>query len=433
MRNFKKKWFDELDSHIPPLDSAVMSAPIPEGEKKSPPIFMRLRTPVIAALCLLIISVSVIFLIPKAPPPDTEPFVTSALMLEINPKAVFIANEDGVVVEVVSMNSDADVILSSQTRRDSLIGVSVAEATVSFLNYAARAGYIDLDVPDAIRLSGSGDVTDDIMSGAVDALRGYFSENNIMAVVAPDKLSVSDFSQRLGVSGIETKEALKAHLSEQTKLFCERQMQGKSEQEIKDSYESTFVEGYLKSEITEKIDAYVLDTSSLVTLNLRIVAEAHVDYFTALEYGSLPFFELSDEAQTLISQMSEELTSYEEKYGVQIDSSDALAEAAFGIADLLTDFLTAWAESIDGAINSLPHAVGLDEGLRSLVGTLPTTAEEYAQSVASVSQRLFESTTRDFSESFEAERGAVDYSKLESDIIAEYGSLSAYFDYLSGN
>lgn len=429
MRKFKKRWLRELDAMTPPLDKAVLAEPIPECEKKQLPFYIRFQKPAVAVLCLLIISVSVLFLLPKAPPADE--FVTSAVMLEINPKAVFVTGEDGTVTEVVSLNSDADLILSDTGRRGELIGKPLSDAMVSFLDYSARAGYINLDEPDAIRLSATADATEALVSDTAAALRSYFSENNIKALVADGFLSVSDFAARLGAEEVATAEALRGYLREQTKLFCEREMAGKSEGEIKANYESSVLEGYLKSELTDKIDRYVTDTVELTEINLEIIAEAHVDYFTAKELIGHPILSPSAEAVELIEKMDSRLLAYAEKYGTEIESSEQLAAAALGVCDLLAEFLGAWAEGVVGALEKIPAVIAPDEGLSELLLSIPTTAEEYAERVKGASVRIFDKLTLDFSESFSQVRETVDYAALEEDIIESYGSVEAFYEYIS--
>ena len=431
MKNWKKQWLSEIDKMTPELDSSVLSEPIPASgerkrEKKRP--FAYMLPPVLATCAMLILTVSLL-LIPRGA--DTD-FIMSAVTIEINPKAVFLADKEGNVTDIISMNTDADVILSSDERVGAMLGKPISEAAVCFLDYAARAGYVDLSAPDAIRISAAADTEDEWLSSTAGALKNYFASNNIMAVVVSERLDVESFCQRFDMPRLSGTRELKEYFDSASELFCQRQMSGKSESEIEESYREAFLNGFVKNELTGKIDSLIADTAELNALNIGIIAGTGMDYFTARDFSSYnPLLGEDDEA--LINSMEEKLLEYELRYGVKIGSTEELTQRTLDIADLLTRFLATWSESVADALEFVQANILIDEGLSLLVSTLPHTAEEYAASAKAASTRLFDSITADFASEFDSERSEVVYSELEAEIIAEYGSLSAFFEFVSEN
>ena len=429
MKNWKKLWFAEIDKMTPELDTSVLREPIPDGAKKSvksrPFLY---AVPAAVAMCVMLIFTVSYLLIPKG---DGQ-FVTSAVTVEVNPKAVFVTDSDGIVTEVISMNADADVILSSVERTGVMLGKPLSEAVVRFLDYSARAGYMHLDSPDAIRISAAADAKDEWLREAASALRDYFVENSISAVVVSEKIDIESFCMRSGIPTLGGKDELRGYFEESAELFCQRQMQGKSDAEIEQSYREAFLDGFIKNELTAKIDSLVADTMELNALNISIIAGTGMDYFTAREFSSYnPLLGEDDEA--LINSMEEKLLEYELNYGVKIESTEQLTERTLDIADMLTEFLSVWSESVADALGFVQTNISLDEGLLSLVSTLPHTADEYAVSAKAASARLYDNITADFLSEFESDRVAIGYAELEVQIIAEYGSLSAFFEFVSEN
>ena len=387
MKKLKKQWLRELDARAPELSPEVMDAPMPAVRASREPFFIRFRKPLAMALCMLLVCVSVIFILPDGAGDDG-----SLVMLEINPRVVFLADAEGRVSDVISMNSDADVILSSDERRAQLIGAPLDEAIVIFFDYSARAGYVSLDAPDAIRVSGSGEGAQALVGRSVDALRTYFSENEIPSLVDYRLVGVSELCEGLGVEVKQSIDELCSALGDMSKLFCEREMVGKSESEIADRYENGVLE-ILKEQISADLDEYILDTGRLSEINLSIISELYVDYFTARSLLESGIVELPESAVPLMNEMEAALASYYEKYGVVIDSSEALAVASLGVVNLLGEFLAAWAENMLEAINVLPSAIGIDATVVELISSAPDTADEYAASVKSSADITFNNFT----------------------------------------
>ncbi len=75
--------------------------------------------------------------------------------MEINPSVSFSTDGNGVVTGVRASNRDADVLLASKEITENLVGKNIGDAVKLYVDYAAQAGYIDLnEIGSAVRVSG---------------------------------------------------------------------------------------------------------------------------------------------------------------------------------------------------------------------------------------------------------------------------------------
>ena len=229
-KSWKKQWIDELDKRVPALSKDVLDASIPTAvafentaeESIKAPVETQahkkkkwslteklalwvesftahlkakrrfvLRVTATAVASLVVCMVALVALLP-----GVQTVGVSAFALEINPRAVFTVNEEGTVTAVVAGNTEADVILSSKNRKDTMEGKPIADAMESFVDYAARLGYLDLESGDAIRLS----VCDE--EGKEQAvhnrLTAYFRKKGLYVAVLTERVSAQRFCERIG-------------------------------------------------------------------------------------------------------------------------------------------------------------------------------------------------------------------------------------------
>lgn len=437
MKDWKKLWLDELDSMTPSLRDDILSEKIPEAEKKRDGSFEKTpkRRPLIyvfsslaAVACLLLISV-VVILSGRNPNPPTDEFVFCAITLEINPKVTFVTGEDGKTVSALALNSDADLILSDKERYDSLIGKSCSEAARIFVDYAARAGYIELDSPDAVRLSATGDFAPEWLSDSAAAVSDYFKAESIPALVISEVLGEGDFAERFGLGTIEDKDALSEWAKSASLLFLDRDTGELSEDEADEEYKRTVLDGIVRSELTELIEGYAEDVAKLYGLSLEIIGCSLSDYFEIKADGLSPFAPNKDKALLLVSEMDGLISDFEEKYGQRIESHADLSEASGAIVTMLSEFLELWSESAEAALGMLSErGVRVDGELLLMVESRPTDRESLGVATRAAYERRFRSMTEKTREKYEAERESVDYSELFDSVVKEHGSLEEFFE-----
>ena len=104
----------------------------------------------------------------------------TALLLEINPKVIFTLDDENIVTNVVSVNSDADVILSDDNRLEEMINKKAEDALVIFTEYAYKMGYLN-DDSNTIKLSSCGN--ENISNVVVNNIEQFLSNNHLFTVV----------------------------------------------------------------------------------------------------------------------------------------------------------------------------------------------------------------------------------------------------------
>ena len=434
-KSWKRAWRDELDAHLSPLRDEIVREPIPAAPTEHAPERPRFRRPVIfgtlgsvgAVACILVICiVSGLF---ASPTPDPSGFVAAAVSLEINPTVTLVTDEEGRVTRVIAGNADADILLATEERLCALVGVPLAHAVRTLADYAARAGYLDLSSPDAVRLCGTGDCKDEWLASAQTSLEEYFQEQSIPSVVICERISLSDFSSRVGASVMESVEALLSWTQEESALFAEREARELSEDALSQIYRDRFVNSTLKDTLVERVQAYVGDLLHIYDLNVSVLATALCDYWTAIEEG-IPFYAPDPElAERLVLEMQEALRSFEDAYGVRMESREQLAEQSSTLSTLLSDFLAAWASGVTDAITTLRESgLILEQELEDLLVSTPTDGTSYlsaSKRAAEISLSHRESVN---AERYGAERESVDFDGLRKELCERYGSLEAFFE-----
>ena len=263
MTSWKKRWIQELDEKIPALSEEVKNAPIyassEQTEKKSFSLrawiaehrrqFRGIVASATAAVVTLAIALPVAFhLIPGAsssegtgtPPPVEN--TASVMLLEINPKAVFSVDKNGVVADVVALNQDADVIISDTARTAEMEGKTAQQAMQTFVDYAAKLGYLNLNAQSAIRVTEYENETASVQVTDIGAsLETYFKTMGAQIVVVQDTLSGEEFCQRAGIENSDQgTDGVAQSLSALPALYSEReaeQTNPSDEGEWKDLYD----------------------------------------------------------------------------------------------------------------------------------------------------------------------------------------------------
>ena len=236
--NWKNKWKKELNSVVPKLSDTVLNTPTEKVEIKSERVKSRSRFISFGALsfaAVLVLTLVVGFYLLQ---PPTVPETVFAV--EINPAAAFVLDKNDKVKSVTAINSDADVILSSEENIDEIIGKSANQAVEKFVDIAAKYGYIDLSESTttlaAVRISSSGKRDFESLRMSVES---FLSGKGIPSVVFTQKVEESEFYDIIGIEkeqGVKLVDAVK----NSPVLYAERAVEknGLTElkNELKDEY-----------------------------------------------------------------------------------------------------------------------------------------------------------------------------------------------------
>ena len=459
MKSWKKRWETELDSMIPALSEEVKNEPIPVRESVtnvqfketvSPtPWYMQLfSTPRRIASCLsacaiglIAVGASLYFAMRPDAPLTAEAEVIS---VEVNPQAVFSVDKNGNVTAVVAANDDADVILS-ENRAAEMEGKTVEEAVKIFVDYTAQLGYLDLENPDAVRVTSC--VGNGYLNEVSTTLKNYFKGIGSYVAVVEETVEIETFCQRVNMEISDTVETLKSSIERIPTLSFEREVEGKEGEELQSIYrENVSVEDmkdiFLSSvsEGVQKIEKFKeIDELSDAIRQHDDNPGAWVGVLYLKDYWSIKDKEVPDTMSALMAEMAEKLSAYEANYGVKIqDMLDLTAERANCSAatlQVLTETLLNYTlelfEQNFTVIVGVLETLNIDTSMLTELYELPETAEEYMQKLGDYTQTRYEMLQEEYRVVYETERVAIseeDYEIYISNLIEEHGSLSKYFE-----
>ena len=376
MTSWKTRWQNELDRLLPALRQDVKDAPLPYKTIEEKPSFKdwlathkKRFIATIATGMATVVALAVGLPIALSSPDSLTAVAPSAYLVEINPRAVFTVDTAGKISAVIAVNSDADMIVSDQTRRSEIIGKTPEEGIQVFVDYAARLGYLDFGGGSAVRISGCN--AKEKLAAVVAALEGYLRSKGAYTAVIQEQVAADDFCERAGLPIAYTYKDLTASLGELPYLYTDR-ITGDNEQA------ETWQDAY-QEVVGEKLEATIEQT-----------IEQYVP--SILEYLDLPDY----------------VDTYEELY-------DYIAQ----------EYPTT------EAVVALFNAVGLDTALLEELSTNPQTLEEYKQKLENYFAEEYADRTEENLAGYEQPRAEIsqgDYAAYIQSIIDAYGSLQAYWE-----
>ncbi|HPG92509.1 MAG TPA: hypothetical protein PK675_03780 [Clostridia bacterium] len=129
----------------------------------------------------------------------------SYVSVSINPKVDFVLDEDGLVVDVIPMNEDAEILLAGKI--DEFIGLSAEAAVELFTQMAVDAGYIDVEaelseVNIEVVSDESDETADDIAQRIRTRVNNYFANNGIFGNVNIG--SLEEYLEQAEAYGLDT-------------------------------------------------------------------------------------------------------------------------------------------------------------------------------------------------------------------------------------
>ena len=453
MKSLKNRWESELDAKIPALREDILSAPIPscEREEASAPLFSTpwykrffskfsfSWKPVVPLLTACVIGLTTLgvalsFLV--------QPVHVGVISVEVNPQALFSVDEEGIVTAVVSVNEDADILLS-ENRALEMTGKRVEEAVTIFVDYTARLGFLDLDAPDAVRISSCEE--NDYLREVGDRLESYFLNKGSYVAVAQEKMDLPNFCARVKMDTAESVELLKTKIESIPALLFERESEGKTTEELQQVYREKVPEYGVKELLNAQLS---LGLEKVDTINRisDLYEEILLHRDNPLRYGYWEWVDkvYPDTMSAIMQEMSQKLSFYKTQYGVEIDGALSLfAERAKCalipvqiLRDVLLDYtMDAFMRNYE-AICEIFSLLGIDEDKISIWYDLPDSIESYKEKVKDYQSARFALLGEKNLSIFEKTREGIkaeEYTAFVNEIISRYGSLSAYYDFLQEN
>ncbi len=438
MKSWKKRWEEELDAVIPALNESIINEPIPvkeRVEKKQAGSSLtswfkqlfatprRLTAGLTAcALAVVAVGASVFYALGFGAPLTASAEVIS---VEVNPQAVFSVDKNGKVTAVVASNADADVVLS-QNRDEEMEGKTVEEAVKIFVDYTAQLGYLDLENPDAVRITSC--AKNGKLKEVGDTLETYFRENGLYVAVVEETVNVKDFCERANLAVQSSVKNLKNSIERIPAMFFERETLEKSIEDLQGSYGSMITDFFVFKGL-EKIEE-----REEALLEIEENLEAIIDHadnpgIILKSYWSIKDdTDLSESLAALVAETTEKISAYESAYGVTLNSEFELEwEKMTNLLDITSALLNSTFENILSVLSDL--CIDLD-GL-DVLSVIPETVESYIIQMNNYMEESARTLIDKFSDAYEVIREAItkaDYESFINGLIEEHGSLSEYFN-----
>lgn len=378
MKSWKKRWERELDNAVPKLDDSVLDAPIPTNcdeivqnggntvAKSRNNKAITLTAVAMAMLCALVACLAI--LLPKQ---TADVFLFE---VEINPAISVVTDEDGKVTSVMASNADADVLLSSQGVLDNMIGKDFSSAVEYYADYSAKLGYLDMNADfSAMRISGCGKA-DEILNNAKTSLEAHFADKGVVIAVICERISKDEFCNRSGIDG-ETAKDVAQFIKDNSMLYADRIAQNSTISDLQTLYSCALV------------DSQMFDLIKGV---------------------------LKENIETLEKMLSTA------GFDVSLDEM---------LKDFSSETLMEWGDKI----SALMSLAGLaNEDIVKLL-SIPETIDDYCNKVLTLVKNECQYRIDKYAEIYNKIRQPLtkeEFNAQIDEIIAEYGSLNEFWDYI---
>ena len=334
MKDLKEKWEKELDIRLPELRQDILNEPIPQKTVVEKPrkrlafkyLPMACSIAAVVVLCICIIpllrSKDPTGQTPKPNGPIVEVVEDSTLItVEINPRAVFVSDKNGIVTNVVATNSDADVILSTEGFDALVIGKATKDALVSYVELATKLGYINADTKDnAVKIT-STDTEKDLvaLSEAKESLEAHFKSKGIYAVVIDNVATIDKICEINEIEKTDKIENVIKDFKNRAPLYSKNELDKLPDEGIKEYYK-----GYVASQFKDEVEE-ALDVASSILNGWELYWSLYArfgDYWMIMsqEQG---IENLPPEYKEIAEQL-EQILMFLEGYGINIESFEKL-------------------------------------------------------------------------------------------------------------
>ncbi len=403
MKNWKRQWKTELDTVIPELSDSVKNAPINRTESSTPVHSTKkvarfsLKSKIITACAsiavVMIVALSWVFIpiINGGGNGDNgDDFVPAVITVEINPKATFVLDENGNAINVVAMNSDADVILADKTRFKSMINKPVSKAVEVFVDYATRLGYLNVDEQDAIRLSRVGGWKKDWNNSINNDLKEYFKNNNYKVAVLNEEVALTEFCTRTGVSDIKSVSDLTTWMASAPTLYGARDVGDFGFEVLQQTYIDEVVKTFAVNDLSEMLKRLIID-----------VSDAQTSIGQALIKGDYV-------------KISYVRSQFNLKYGTSFRGYDDMLSFFMNVTNNMSELITRIL-TVDSPLNfslileEIENSFKIDVGAYKKLAIAPESLSDYLKKQEVVCNMTFNKKVSDNRKVIDAEREDFDY------------------------
>ncbi len=452
MPAWRDKWLSELDGVVPNASRELLDAPIATEavvleedktlaeprEKSRVSLWQRLNgmprwVRGMLGACAMLVAIIAIVLAFGNKPKANEVFI-----IEVNPSMLLIA-EDGVVKEVKSLGTDADVLLSTSEFNSLVLGKEPSAAIIEYVELCVKYGYFDPE-GDALRLSLDGE-----LGKLGEKIERGLAENGLYGAVVLRALSSEELITAIGLEAGGVSD-----IFEMPMLFRERVVEALDESELAKSYEEMVLFGELMDYIIstseksiERLRAHADALDKLWVLDEKIITHGD-NPISILSFGESYFdlikgeHEYTEEFGKLMQEMQTMLCNYADEYGVEITDramlvmlhktySSTAAELTIMLLENMNEelFLQHGEELL-----KLLSAVGAVGKELSNIFEKPSSREEFLDKLEALDLNELDERFAEFALGYLPEREAISFEELEdfkARIVAEYGSLENYF------
>lgn len=469
MKNWKKKWEDELNNSVPAMSETLKNEPINvacsqesnssalQKTNVTEPWYTRLfsspkRIVALASacgVCALTLGLSLYFGGKSNEDGGiTASAASGAVCVRINPEAVFSVDGEGNVLSIAAMNTDADVILSNSARVERMKGKPVADAVKTFVDYAAQLGYLDLSAPDALQIASCIDEEAAKIIGA--CLEDYFCEKGAYIVVVEESMTVADFATHIGLENIDSTTKLTENIQQLTTPYFERHADKNGDKSFEELYneqiEKTEIEEAFQHLIAENVDKIyqnIVDIQAIAAQEelIRTHKDNPLAFLGGADYWTLCHSrekEYTPDFREEMKKMDELLLDYERTYGRRImglmDLQKALKECEALPIDILeeisSNFTTELFERYFLILNDLFKNIGVDVSHLTRIYETPADKKGYTEKMQEYVTSRYDVLEGRGKEKYEEKRDVIDkkdYGEYVQGLIDEFGSLEEYW------
>lgn len=450
MKSWKKKWKEQLNDLVPPLDDNIKnmpidSAPQTNGNGKNTLTLSKKATTVtvcIVIACLVIATVLACTLTLN----KNTPIEQYVFTVEINPSITVVTDKSGNVMSITSSNNDADVILSDKEAVSAMIGKPFAELVSWYAERAGILGYLDVtETGSAVRISAC-EQGENLLQTASECLQAYFIDKGIYAVVITEKVDMDEFSKRSGIKS-DSLESLAKLITGTPALLNERLAQNT------DNVQKLYEQNILSDTLLKVVENFISDNLQLIEKNIVELKNIFQLYWQILTHEDNPGESLwnmddywdikenyadkvSGELAEIMTQMDEALAQYETDFGIKIESTSQFSDLIKNYGDLLT------LNSIDSLLNNFSAEVLIEycksfADIFEIIGDdkisglliLPENKQEFTDKLTAALSLEFAHRKDLFENEFNRLQSISeeDYDAFVNNILSEYGSLENYW------
>ncbi|MGN0795433.1 MAG: hypothetical protein ACI4MT_00560 [Christensenellales bacterium] len=296
--NWKKRWLDELENEVPKAEQLNIT---PTGggtaalKKKATVTAISCFAAVALLLTVFLILWFCLF------NPVADDFEGNFVTVEINPSIMFSVDENGKIIKAVSLNNDADVILSNDEAKNEIIGKTLGDAVNAYVKYAAKLGYVNL-LSDAVKVYGTDKTTVD---NTVESLKSYLKKDGIFAAVLNGGVDIEKIAQNCSANSGTISDIANA-VKEMNVLNVENETKSLSIEELIEEYKDKFLK-------TDEVKAYIKEL--IRSADSLFLGEAEKELIIYLIDNDENFFESIDvtdiiaKIETFSSDVAEKIKS----------------------------------------------------------------------------------------------------------------------------